>query len=100
MSNLEHFKNLYPTTKLMLFSLVTGTLIFLSHLIFPRIDEIIVIGIFYVIGITIINLFGFFHLLIQMANSKQVELFLIRIVIILCNIPIAVLYMYIILENL
>lgn len=100
MTDLEHFKSLYPTTKLMLFSLVTGTLLFILHMMFPRIDEIIVIGIFYVIGIFVINLFGFFHLLLKMFNSSQKELFLIRIVIVLSNIPIAIFYLYIIIENL
>lgn len=96
MTDLEHFKNLYPTTKLMLFSLITGTLLFILHQLFPNVEEIFVIGFFYVIGITIINLFALLHLLFEMVNTKQMEIYFIRILILLSNIPIALFYMYII----
>ena len=96
MNTLEKFNRLYPTTKLMLFSLITGTILFALHLIFPSNDEIVIVGFLFVVGITIINFFALFHLLFVWAEDwREYEIFFIRTLILLSNIPIAGLYMYI-----
>lgn len=96
MKELKQFKNLYPTTQLMIVSLVLGTFLLFLHILFPKSITIIFIGYFYVMVSVLINLFAAIILVIQLfLNLKEYEIYVIRLLILLANIPIAALYFYI-----
>ncbi len=96
MNEFRHFKNLYPTTQLMLVSLAFGTLLLLIHLVLPRNEFVIITGYFYVILTFLVNFLAAILLIIKLfLNLKEYEMYVIRLLILLANIPIAALYFYI-----
>lgn len=93
------FKDLPFSTQLAVFSFGIGTLLFISHFLFPRMYQIIVIGYIYLLIAIVINFITFLNLIYQFSKEENTEDIIIRILIILSNIPIAFLYAYIVLNN-
>ena len=101
MEELKQFRNVYPTTQLMLLSLTLGTILMLLHLLFPKNELIIIIGYFYVLIALFVNLFAAAILVIKLFfNSHEYQIYIIRILILFSNVPIAALYLFIILKTL
>lgn len=84
------------STQIAITSFVIGTIIFLLNQLFPKIDELFIIGIFYVSialfvnGVVVLNLI---HHFIFFQNHR--EYFGVKILLVLANLPIAAGYFYI-----
>ncbi|SHJ64766.1 hypothetical protein [Flavobacterium haoranii] len=101
MNELKQFKNLYPTTQLMLVSLALGTLLLVIHLVLPKNEFVIITGYFYVVLTFLVNLLAAVILIIKLfLNLKEYEMYVIRLLILLANIPIATFYLFITLRTL
>lgn len=94
------FKELPFSTQLAIFSFGLGTLLFLSHFIFPNYFPILIFGYIYLLLAILINTITFFSLVYLFTKEENTEDIVIRILILLSNIPIAFLYAYIVLNNL
>lgn len=84
------------STQIAIFSFGIGTVLFLTHQLFPTVDFIIIIGIYYVMTALLINslvLLNLIHHFIFFRNHR--EYFGIKILIVLANLPIAAGYFYI-----
>jgi formate-dependent nitrite reductase membrane component NrfD len=85
---------------LALISFVIGTLLLLMHLLFPKVIQIIIIGYLYVAETILINGCTLLYLLYQFALYRfHRETIAIKILILLSNIPIALLYLNIVIHN-
>ena len=74
-----------------------GTLLLLLHLVFPYEDRILILGFFYLVMAIISNLIVLLTLCYQWhTKPHDREIIVIRILILLSNIPIALLYLYIV----
>jgi hypothetical protein len=88
------------STQIAITSFVVGTILFLLNQLFPKIDELFIIGFFYVLlalfvnGIVVLNLI---HHFIFFQNHR--EYFGVKILIVLANIPIAALFFYLTINN-
>ena len=88
------------STYLALLSFSMGTLLFVLHLIFPTEDGILILGFFYVLFAILINSLSLLHLcylFITEPEDRKTNAF--RILILLANIPIALLYFYIVMNK-
>lgn len=99
METKSQFKNLPFSTQLAIVSFGFGTVLFLTHFIFPNYFPILVFGYFYLLIATVINSLTFFYLVYQFSKETNTEDLIIRILILLSNIPIAFLYAYIVLNK-
>ena len=83
------------STQIAITSFLIGTILFLLNQLFPKIDELFIIGVFYVLlalfvnGVVVLNLI---HHFIFFQNHR--EYFGVKILIVLANIPIAALFFY------
>ena len=93
------FKDLPFSTQLAIFSFGIGTLLFLTHFIFPNYFPILVFGYIYLLIAIVINIITFLYLIYQFTKKQDTEDIIIRILILLSNIPIAFLYAYIVLNK-
>ena len=94
----QSFKNLPFSTKLMLISFAIGSLLLLLHLLLPKENIIIIVGYIYVVLAIIVNTITLIYLLIQLGlNWQEAETRIIRILILLTNLPIAAFYFYLVL---
>lgn len=85
---------------LALISFVGGTLLLVLHLIAPQNIDIVITGFFYVIMSATLNGIVFISLLYRFAVQPFYrETIGIRILILLANIPVALLYMNIVFHN-
>lgn len=85
------------STYLAIGSFCIGTLLFLIHLILPKFGLLYLIGYFYLILAFLANLFVFLYLLFQFfVQPKEREALTVKMLIMLANIPIALLYLYIV----
>lgn len=88
------------STYLALLSFSIGTLLFLLHLIFPYEDGILILGFFYVLFAILINCLSLLNLCyLFLTEPEHRETNAIRILILLANIPIALLYFYIVMNK-
>lgn len=88
------------STYLALISFGIGTLILIIHLLFPEMSLIYYVGYIYVLVALIINGFTFLYLLYLFIIYRfDRETIAIRILILLANIPIALLYLNIAIPN-
>lgn len=100
METLRDFKYYSFSTQLAVCSFVLGTLIFASYFLFPNTDGIIIVGLFFVIFASFFNAIVVVHLLYQLlTNPHEREHIIIKIGIVLANIPIAFLYFYLIVRS-
>ena len=93
------FKDLPFSTQLAIFSFGIGTLLFLTHFIFPNYFPIVVFGYIYLLIAIVINIITFLYLIYQFTKQQDTADIIIRILILLSNIPIAFLYAYIVLNK-
>lgn len=88
------------STYLAITSFGIGTLLLLIHICFPDNIDILIMGFCYVILALILNGITLIHLLYHfIINHFERETIAIRILILLANIPIALLYLNIVLHN-
>lgn len=93
------FKHLPFSTKLTIFTMGINTLLFLAHFIIPNYFPIVIFGYIYMKIIILINSITFCHLLYQVSKQTNKEDLIIRILLLLSNIPIAFLYAHIVINN-
>lgn len=80
-------------------SFVIGTIFFLLFLIFPS-DIMLVFGFLYVFGAVFFNLIILINLLYQLVTIREErENTFIKILIVLSNIPISIIYFYLVLNS-
>jgi len=85
---------------LALFSFTIGTVFLIMHLIFPDIVQIIIAGYIFVLLAALLNLLALLYLLYQFAIYQFYrETIAVRILILLANIPIALLYLNIVIQK-
>jgi hypothetical protein len=95
MENLKIFQKLSFTTQLAVISFVLGTILFLLFFLDFKNENILFIGLFYVLAATVFNGVAFITLFLQFLTEKDNrEDLSIRILILLANIPIATAYLY------
>lgn len=96
----KDFLKLPFSIQIALLSFLIGTLLFACYFIFPKWDNIIFVGILYVIATIIFNLIVLINLLINFFTAPfQRKNCAIEIVIVLANIPIAFIYFSIIIYS-
>lgn len=89
----------YYSTLLAIASFGFGTLLLIIHLLFPK-EDFIHIGVIYVCICFILNSLMFLYLLfIYYSQKNHREYFLIKILILLANIPITFVYIRIVAET-
>ncbi|MBF03558.1 MAG: hypothetical protein CMP76_09710 [Flavobacterium sp.] len=93
------FKDLPFSTQLAIVSFSFGTILFLAHFIFPNYFPILVFGYIYLLIAILVNALTFFYLVYLFSKETDVEDLIIRILILLSNIPIAFLYAYVVLNT-
>ena len=87
------------STYLAMGSFGIGTLFLLLHLLFPKEADILIWGFLYVLLAIVLNCFSLLILLIlYIGNRLERETIAIRIMIVLANIPIAILYTTIVIQ--
>ena len=97
-----HFKDAPGrfSSLLALISFAIGTLLLFMHLLLPKVVQIIIMGHLYVAVTILINFCTLLYLLYQFALYRfHRETIAIKILILLSNIPIALLYLNIIIHN-
>ena len=88
------------STYLAIGSFVIGTVILLLHTIFPDRFGIMVVGFYYVLFAALINGVVLLHLLCQFCiYPKDREAIAIKMLIMIANIPIAILYSFIAIQQ-
>jgi hypothetical protein len=88
------------STYLAITSFSFGTLLLAIHLCFPDTIEILVTGFFYVLFALLVNSITLFYLLYHfIINRFERETIAIRILILLANIPITLIYLNIVFNN-
>lgn len=88
------------STYLAITSFVIGTLLLLIHFCFQDNIEIMITGFFYVLAAILLNGITFIHLFYHyIINRLEREIIAIRMLILLANIPIALLYLNIVFHN-
>lgn len=84
------------STYLAIASFAFGSLILILYLLFPDIFQLLIIGFFYVLFASLFNGVVFLNLLYQFCiYPNDREVLAIKMLIMLANIPIAILYFYI-----
>ncbi|WNM18547.1 hypothetical protein [Flavobacterium capsici] len=87
------------STYLAIGSFIIGTILFILHQIFPNEDYIFIIGFFYVLFAILLNSLVLLNLLYQfIINEAERETIAIRMLILLANIPITLLYFFIVIK--
>lgn len=95
--SLENQKSAGFSTYLAIGSFGIGTIILGLHFLFPHKDDILILGFFYTLFAILINGITFLNLLFQFfIKPKEREDLAIKMLIMLANIPIALLYIYIV----
>ncbi|WP_333879399.1 hypothetical protein [Flavobacterium sp.] len=83
-------------TYIALGSFLIGTIILLLYFIFPTTTAFIIIGYYYIMLAGVVNSMVVLHLIYRFCfEPKNREMLCIKILLLLANIPIAVLYCYI-----
>jgi len=100
MQTLKLFQKLSFTTQLALISFLIGTILFLLYFLIPKNESILFLGLFYVFAASFLNGIAFLALIFHLINNKKNrEETLIKILIILANIPIAIAYFFILINS-
>lgn len=100
METLRDFKYYSFSTQLAVCSFVLGTLLFAGYFFLPNNDGIIIFGLFFVIFASFFNAIAVVHLFYQLLiHPDEREPIIIKIGIVLANIPIAFLYFYLIINS-
>ncbi len=100
METINHFNYLSFSTKIAVYSFGIGTSIFLLHLIAPEEEDILIIGLLFVIAATLFNSIIFLNLIYTLITDfENREHTVIQILILLANIPIAALYFFLVVKG-
>ena len=100
MNDLEKFNQLPFSSKLAIVSWALGTFILLLNFCFPNQDKIIITGIVYIVVMGIINGITFLYIISKIITSTQnSRYYIIQAGIMLANIPIAILYAYLVISH-
>ena len=93
-------KNIITTSKsITIISFIIGTILFALQLYFNKSDALIYPGIIFILIATIINVISLIALVFSLLANTNYKLELLKTCgIVLLNIPIAILYFYIIIE--
>ena len=95
--SLENHKSAGFSTYLAIGSFGIGTLLFLLHFVLPEYGLLYFIGYFYLLIAFLVNLLVFLNLLfLYFIKPNEREDLTIKMLIMLANIPIALLYLYIV----
>lgn len=93
----ETYKTGQFSTQLAIISFTIGTLFLIAHLFFPKEDYIIIFGFLYVVIAFIFNFITLLYLIyFLIVEIQKQEYYLIKILILLANIPIGILYFLIV----
>ncbi len=92
---MKTINNIPFSTAFALGSFGIGTFLFITYMLFPS-DNLIIIGIYYVAVALIFNVLLLINLLYQLLTQSNKEDILIRLLIVLSNIPIAYFYFMIV----
>lgn len=96
----ENQKSVGFSTYVAIGSFGIGTLLLVIHLCIPNSFEILVTGFFYVLFAILVNGITLFYLLYHfIINRIERETIAIRILILMANIPITLIYIYIVFNN-
>lgn len=96
----KDFLKLPFSIQIALLSFLIGTLLFASYFMFPKWDNIIFVGIFYVLAAIFFNLIVLINLFVNFITEPfQRKNIALQIVIVLTNIPIALIYFSIIIYS-
>ena len=94
------FKRFSSSTQLALSCFFIGTLLLVAFFLFPENDGIIITGLFFVIFAIFFNGIVLINLLYQWATiPDERENTAVKLLILLSNIPIALLYLYLIINS-
>lgn len=100
METIQDFRHFSFSTRLAVLSFAFGTLIFGLYFVLPENDGILVLGLCYVIFAVFFNSAVLLNLLYQLLTlPSEREEIIIKILIVLSNIPIAILYIYLIIQD-
>lgn len=100
MNDLEKFNQLPYSSRLAITTWLIGTIIFIINFIFPNTEEILITGIFYIVVAVIANGLTLVYLLYKIiTDNHNSRYFLIQAGILLLNIPVAVLYAYLVISQ-
>jgi hypothetical protein len=98
-TTIQDFIENSATTKIAFGSFIVGTLLFVLY-ITTKGEELFIIGLFYILFAVIVNLivllFLSYNLIVDFQNWKQI---IIEMGIVLANIPIVILYIFLLLNN-
>ncbi len=97
METIQDFKNFSFSTQFAVASFIIGTALFASYYIFPNKDGIIILGLFYTLFAVFFNIMIVINLIFQwLIMPIERENIAVKILIVLANIPVALLYFIII----
>lgn len=97
METILDFKKFSFSTQFAVASFVIGTALFASYYIFPNKDGILILGLFYTLFAVFFNIMILINLIFQwLTNILERENIAIKILIVLANIPIALIYFLVI----
>lgn len=100
METINHLNYTSFSTKIALYSFAIGTSIFLLHLIVPNEDSVLLLGLFFVLFALLFNGIVFLNLIYTLiTDSENREHTVIQILILLANIPIASLYLFLVIKG-
>lgn len=82
-------------TKIALGSFAIGTVLFFTYKVIPKLDILFLIGLYYVLLAIMINTIMLLYLIfLCFILPEERENLALKIILILCNIPIAILFLY------
>lgn len=97
METIQDFKKFSFSTQFAVVSFVLGTLLFASYYIFPNKDGIIILGLFYTLFAVFFNIMILINLVFQwLIMPIERENIAVKILIVLANIPVALIYFFVI----
>ena len=100
METIQEFKHFSFSTQLAVSSFAIGTLIFGLYFVLPENDGILLLGLCYVIFAAFFNSAVVLNLFYQLLTTpSERENITIKILIVLANIPIAILYIHLIIQD-
>jgi|SRR6478672_8148396 len=101
METIHDFKHFSFSTQMAVIFFVFGTLIFGMYFLMPQYEGIFILGLCYVLFAgfcSSVLLIRLFYLLLVVPPSDR-ESIIIRMLIVLANIPVAIFYLYLIIHN-
>lgn len=96
MTTFNYFKTASTPIKIAAISFLVGTIIFIGEILFPDYYQIKLAGLAFIVLAVVVNSITLFFLILNLlSNTKKQQTTIAEILIVLCNIPIAALYLFI-----